>query len=503
MDAVTAAQAALAEHDWPLSGAVLVRMGVHTGEPQQHDGTYWGVDVHYAARLCSAANGGQVLLSAATRALVSEADVDDLGELGLSDFTESLLDGEARELFIALAAFADAWSVQEAERVVGDDVDAWEGMVSLLDLSLVRVRGDGRLTMAERVRSHARELLDASERMTQFRRRHAELMAEMMERFDLEMYLDGEAMLANAQGIAEEVESAIAWSREGAPEVNRLMGASALFVNLRRLRPLVADIRRLSDQEACVDVTSGGLFSARASVEYFFGDRSEALDWVARALECHRQTAGRERLLSTMAVFIQELLVAGDGPGAGAAAREALGAAEGSPDRRYVRLFETQLAAAAATEGRYEEAEAMLQVHRDGPGRRDTAATIIVAYLPFCALGARDGPVALDRYTAFLDDRVRADDTVNTMFALCGLASSLVLLGRNAEAARLAGGIRRATRELGWDESYLGSAVITAPLDALPSRMPPERWEEETRAGGQLSLDELVRLARAVTPVKA
>ena len=62
-------------------------MALHTGEPHVHDGTYWGIDVHYAARLCSAAHGGQVLLSAATRALVPDADVDDLGEHALKDFT--------------------------------------------------------------------------------------------------------------------------------------------------------------------------------------------------------------------------------------------------------------------------------------------------------------------------------------------------------------------------------------------------------------------------------
>ena len=77
---------ALASHAWPHGRPVRVRMGVHSGEPQVRDGTYWGIDVHYAARLCSAAHGGQVLLSSATRALVADADVDDLGEHALKDF---------------------------------------------------------------------------------------------------------------------------------------------------------------------------------------------------------------------------------------------------------------------------------------------------------------------------------------------------------------------------------------------------------------------------------
>jgi class 3 adenylate cyclase len=85
--AATGAQHALAGHAWPHGRPVRVRIALHTGEPQQHDGTYWGIDVRYAARLCSAAHGGQVLLSAATRALVPDADVEDLGEHALKDFT--------------------------------------------------------------------------------------------------------------------------------------------------------------------------------------------------------------------------------------------------------------------------------------------------------------------------------------------------------------------------------------------------------------------------------
>ena len=85
--AAEAAQRALAGHRWPHRGSVLVRMGVHTGRPRLRGDDYWGIDVHYAARLCSAASGGQVLLSSSTRTLVPEATVDDLGEHALKDFS--------------------------------------------------------------------------------------------------------------------------------------------------------------------------------------------------------------------------------------------------------------------------------------------------------------------------------------------------------------------------------------------------------------------------------
>jgi class 3 adenylate cyclase len=68
-------------------GPVRVRVGVHTGEPVLDPPKYVGPDVHKAARIMSAAHGGQVLISGATRELVA-ADVLDLGRHRLRDFAE-------------------------------------------------------------------------------------------------------------------------------------------------------------------------------------------------------------------------------------------------------------------------------------------------------------------------------------------------------------------------------------------------------------------------------
>jgi predicted ATPase len=81
VSAVAQAIASLAD------GPVRVRVGVHTGEPLLDPPKYVGPDVHKAARIMSAAHGGQVLLSGATRELVAE-DVLDLGRHRLKDFPE-------------------------------------------------------------------------------------------------------------------------------------------------------------------------------------------------------------------------------------------------------------------------------------------------------------------------------------------------------------------------------------------------------------------------------
>jgi class 3 adenylate cyclase len=75
-EAVAAAaevQRAHAGFDWPRGAAVRVRIGLHTGEPHVGDEGYLGLDVVRAARICTAARGGQVLLSEATRALLGSS----------------------------------------------------------------------------------------------------------------------------------------------------------------------------------------------------------------------------------------------------------------------------------------------------------------------------------------------------------------------------------------------------------------------------------------------
>jgi predicted ATPase/class 3 adenylate cyclase len=88
--AAVAAQRALASQRWHEGAEIRVRMGVHTGEAEVRNDDYVGLDVHRAARICSAGHGGQVVVSSSTRELVVDelpADValKDLGEHQLKD----------------------------------------------------------------------------------------------------------------------------------------------------------------------------------------------------------------------------------------------------------------------------------------------------------------------------------------------------------------------------------------------------------------------------------
>ncbi len=83
-----AAVAAVAAANLALEpGLIRIRMGLHTGEALLTGEGYVGEDIHLGARIAAAGHGGQVLLSAATRALL-DGGVTDLGEHRLKDFAE-------------------------------------------------------------------------------------------------------------------------------------------------------------------------------------------------------------------------------------------------------------------------------------------------------------------------------------------------------------------------------------------------------------------------------
>ena len=98
-DAVEAAvdlSRAIAGRTWPGGATVRVRIGIHTGaaELTRDASDYLGVDVHYAARVAGAGNGGQILVSEAGRATFNRPVPDgtqlvSAGPRRLKDFDEA------------------------------------------------------------------------------------------------------------------------------------------------------------------------------------------------------------------------------------------------------------------------------------------------------------------------------------------------------------------------------------------------------------------------------
>ena len=90
-------QRLLGGHPWPADAVVRARMGIHTGAATRTATGYAGIEVHRAARIGAAANGGQILVSRPAVELLERprfegGSVVDLGSYALKglDRTERL-----------------------------------------------------------------------------------------------------------------------------------------------------------------------------------------------------------------------------------------------------------------------------------------------------------------------------------------------------------------------------------------------------------------------------
>ncbi|HEV3092402.1 MAG TPA: adenylate/guanylate cyclase domain-containing protein [Candidatus Cybelea sp.] len=94
LSAAVEIQRTLHGHSWPRDvGEIRVRMALHTGECIERDGDYFGPSLNRVSRLLSLAYGRQILVSAATAALLADALRD---EVALRDLGEHRLRGLAR-----------------------------------------------------------------------------------------------------------------------------------------------------------------------------------------------------------------------------------------------------------------------------------------------------------------------------------------------------------------------------------------------------------------------
>ena len=75
--------------EWPNHLAIGVRVGIHTGETSERDGSYFGPAVNRAARLTASAHAGQIVVSMATQQIVNDhlppdVELTDLGTVRLA-----------------------------------------------------------------------------------------------------------------------------------------------------------------------------------------------------------------------------------------------------------------------------------------------------------------------------------------------------------------------------------------------------------------------------------
>ena len=70
VEAAVSIQLTLCERTWPDDLECRIRAGIHSGRPTLTETGYIGLSVHTAARVCSAAHGGQIVVSGKAKAAI-------------------------------------------------------------------------------------------------------------------------------------------------------------------------------------------------------------------------------------------------------------------------------------------------------------------------------------------------------------------------------------------------------------------------------------------------
>ena len=258
----------------PLAVPAAVELFVRLVEAQHPEFRLTEENAPEVAELCRAVDGMPLALElAAARApvvgvarLVAGLAEDDnaLGrgprdlpdrQRGLSaalEWTVSLLTEQERVVFAGLGAFAGAWTLEWAELLFEGEIaasDTWEALIRLTEVSLVQQRGDGRFTMPERVRRHAREVLSASGDESHWHLRHAELLIQHVAGSTAEILYDWERLVADVEDAIDEILHATHWAAAENPETLReLLAAFTIPLSecvglgaLRQMASLVDD----------------------------------------------------------------------------------------------------------------------------------------------------------------------------------------------------------------------------------------------------------------------
>jgi predicted ATPase/class 3 adenylate cyclase len=169
-------QRALISHSWPAGERLRVRVGVHSGEASETPVGLVGLDVHRGARIAAVAHGGQIVLSAATAALVRDSmpagtSLKDLGLHRLKDLgrPEQIFQLEADGLpavFPPLRSLDNPKLLNnlpsQVSSFIGRDIELAEVRRLVTTCRLVTLTGPGGVGKTRLGLQVAAELLDGS-----------------------------------------------------------------------------------------------------------------------------------------------------------------------------------------------------------------------------------------------------------------------------------------------------------------------------------------------------
>ncbi|CAN5661865.1 BTAD domain-containing putative transcriptional regulator [soil metagenome] len=466
------------------------------------------------------------------------------------EWSHTLLEEGEKTLFARMAVFSGGRTLEAIEAVCdaeGDlPLDAFEGVSSLLDNSLIRQEegpeGEPRFVMLETIHEYAREKLHESGEAEEIGRAHAAYFLTLAEEAEPELTgADQASWTERLEAEHDNLRAALSWSLEAGDSDSALRIGGALWrfwgvrghfsegrrwlstslsggeaapvsVRARALLALGDLARRQADYTRAAEDLQASLELYREAKDR----RGEAyalcfLGWIAldrsdlvraeglleESLALSRE-AGTARDTSVVLNALATLEVyRGDYAHAAALQEECLSLAREAGDVRSIANYNVNLGWTAAMTGAYERAEEILQEAQGlfwELGDRNMAAHCD-RLLGFVALSRNDLGRAEDLCVKAIRELQELAEAPGVDFALdvlAGVAASRREIGRAARLWGAAAGSREATGAPWIPEER---AMIEPHIDAARTRLEEAVWQEERGKGRSMTLDQAVEYA--------
>jgi predicted ATPase/class 3 adenylate cyclase len=425
-----------------------------------------------------------------------------------------LLGPHQQRLFARLSVFAGGWTLEEAEAICGDDLDALDGLAELVDASLVRRSqlpdGTLRFTMLETIREYAADRLasgDEQERRA-LERAHSLYFRDLAE--EAEPFLTSERQATWLAILERELDNmrAVLDRADRDPDAQniedglRIAGAIWRFWQQRgRLPEGRSRLERMlarPEAQGRDAVRARGL-GALGSIVYWQGDQEHVLAPYQEAVEIAREVGDRRLLANALLnrSFVQDfspeamdhrvrllqesLEVADEG---GVFLQGQIWSALG-----YLQMFLGDIAGASESTGR------ALALQRESGDRFALVETLIgLAGLAFFRGDIDEVRRRLGEATALVTDG-SSPFNVNVFALLLPYARIANEEGRHDDAARLVGAYNRVEDDYDLHIPDVGVAFLGDPQLAAKEALGDDAYERAWASGYALSLEEMLTLA--------
>jgi tetratricopeptide (TPR) repeat protein len=405
---------------------------------------------------------------------------------------------------VGLAVFASGCTIEAAESVCGDDLEAVDGLASLTDKGLTRLEGsdeEPRFTMLATIREYAVERLELSEEASTLRRRHAEHFLGVAEEAEPKLIGAGshEDWLDRLERDHDNFRAALDWL-EVSGDTGAALRLTAALWRFWDLKGHLMEGRRNLERALRADerptAARAKALSGAADMALTCGDVATGKLQAEEALELHRKLQDDWGIAFSLLMFAYATGQEGDWPRAQQLFGESVHRFRGLGDEHY------ELRAARAHAWSYYEGgdlERSKELYGEIlPRARETHHELVEAAALFslAEIAADEGRLA--DAVSMLEQSHHVLRELNDLLLIATVvgrfASLLALAGRPATATQVLSSSTALLEEIGARPPWF-ARISTSTLAVIHTQLDGATFDEAWEQGLGLTAEEAVALA--------